>query len=297
MLITMAANLAGISGLAVDASEARGAAIALFKRIDRGSLIDPTSPDGERLPEVCGAIEFVDVDFAYPTRKAAPVCRGLSLSVAAGQAVALCGPSGCGKSTLVQLLERFYDPDAGSITFDGVDLRRLNLRWLRSQIGLVGQEPVLFVGTVAENIGYGKEGATQSEIEAAARAANAHTFITEGLPGGYGTQVGQGGGKLSGGQKQRVAIARALVKQPALLLLDEATSALDNESERVVQAAIDAALARERRTSITIAHRLSTIRHADKIAVIEEGRVVEEGTHDELFRAGGAYRRLQCGGR
>ena len=278
-------------------AKGRHAAASILKIVNRVPAIDCYSTSGERLPEVCGAIEFVDVDFAYPTRKAAPVCRGLSLSIAAGQAVALCGPSGCGKSTLVQLLERFYDPDAGSITFDGVDLRRLNLRWLRSQIGLVGQEPVLFVGTVAENIGYGKEGATQSEIEAAARAANAHTFITEGLPGGYGTQVGQGGGKLSGGQKQRVAIARALVKQPALLLLDEATSALDNESERVVQAAIDAALARERRTSITIAHRLSTIRHADKIAVIEEGRVVEEGTHDELFRAGGAYRRLQGGGR
>ena len=292
MLSMMAGNLATISGLAADANEARGAAIALFKRIDRGSLIDPTSADGERLPEVCGAIEFIDVDFAYPTRKVAPVCRGLSLSIAAGQAVALCGPSGCGKSTLVQLLERFYDPDAGSITFDGVDLRRLNLRWLRSQIGLVGQEPVLFAGTVAENIGYGKEGATQSEIEAAARAANAHNFITEGLPGGYGTQVGQGGGKLSGGQKQRVAIARALIKQPALLLLDEATSALDNESERVVQEALDAVVAETRRTTLVIAHRLSTIRNADSIAVLSEGRVVEKGTHAELLSLGGLYTRL-----
>ena len=242
---------------------------------------------------VRGEVEVRDVTFAYPSAPEHLVCRGYSLLVPAGKTVALCGPSGAGKSTIVLLLERFYDPQAGSVRLDGVDIKTLNVRWLRQQLGLVGQEPVLFMGTVAENIAYGKVGATTEEVEEAARMANAHTFIMESLSDGYATQVGQGGGKLSGGQKQRVAIARAIVRRPSILLLDEATSALDNESERVVQAALDEIMAKQKRTTLVIAHRLSTIRGADKIAVIDQGRVVEEGTHDELLaNAEGLYTKL-----
>ena len=182
-----------------------------------------------------------------------------------------------------------YDPSAGTITLDGVDIRTLNLRWLRSQLGLVGQEPVLFEGTVAENIGYGKEGATRADVEEAARSANAHEFIMKSLPDGYETSVGHAGGTLSGGQKQRVAIARAIVRKPAILLLDEATSALDTTSERIVQAAIDEIMHQQKRTTLTIAHRLSTIRNSDKIAVIDGGRVVEQGTWDELLEVRGTF--------
>ncbi|EOD14122.1 putative ABC transporter [Emiliania huxleyi CCMP1516] len=252
------------SDAATDASKASAAAAAYFKRVDRPSLLDPTSDKGGTLPSVTGAIEVVDVVFAYPTRPDFTICHGYSLSIGAGQTVALCGPPGSGKSTLVALLERFYDPQGGAITLDGVDIRTLNLRWLRSQLGLVGQEPVLFEGTVAENIGYGKEGASQDEIEEAARAANAHGFVMDSLPDGYATQ-------------------------PAVLLLDEATSALDNESERVVQAALDSIVSQHKRTTVTIAHRLSTIKNADKIAVLRKGAVIEQGTHEELLELGGTY--------
>ncbi|EOD24007.1 hypothetical protein EMIHUDRAFT_427164 [Emiliania huxleyi CCMP1516] len=272
--------------MATDAKAAAKAAKELFQRFDQVSLIDPISAEGARLPAVRGEISVRDVVFAYPTALDRPACRGYSLEIDAGQTVALCGPSGSGKSTIVALLQRFYDPQAGAVLLDGADIRSLNLRWLRQQIGMVGQEPVLFEGTVAENIGYGKEGATQSEIEEAAVAANAHTFITNDLGDGYATQVGLRGGQLSGGQKQRVAIARALVRKPAIMLLDEATSALDNESERIVQAALDELMAKQKRTTITIAHRLSTIRNADKIAVVRRGKVVEQGTHDELLQIG-----------
>ena len=231
----------------------------------------------------------------YPLRPTFFICRGYSLHVPAGSSCALCGPSGSGKSTIIQLLERFYDPQAGCIELDGVDLRTLNVRWLRSVLGLVSQEPVLFLGSVAENIAHGKPGATRAEIEAAARMANAHDFITESLSDGYDSQVGLRGGHLSGGQKQRVAIARAIIRQPAVLLLDEATSALDNESEAVVQAAIDDLMAKQRRTTITIAHRLTTIRNSDMIAVVRKGRIVERGTHDELLENCGPYSDLVLG--
>jgi len=280
---------------ATDATASGNAARRLFTALDRASLLDPTSAGGESGQVVRGAVEVVDVHFAYPAAPAVKVCCGYSLSIGAGQTVALCGPSGSGKSTLVALLERFYDPQGGAITLDGVDIRTLNLRWLRSQLGLVGQEPVLFEGTVGENIAYGKEGASEEEVREAAGLANAHDFVVR-LAGGYETQVGLGGGKLSGGQKQRIAIARAIVRRPAVLLLDEATSALDAESEAAVQEALERAM--QGRTTLVIAHRLSTVRHADCIVLMHGGAAVEAGTHDELIArplpAGGApsYRQL-----
>uniref|UniRef100_A0A7S3WWH5 ABC transporter n=1 Tax=Emiliania huxleyi TaxID=2903 RepID=A0A7S3WWH5_EMIHU len=273
-------------------AKGRQAGVAILQTIRRVPAIDSFSTAGTTLDSVTGAIEVVDVVFAYPSAPERTVCHGYSLSIGAGQTVALCGPSGSGKSTLVALLERFYDPQGGAILLDGVDLRDLNVRWLRAQLGLVGQEPVLFQGSVADNIRYGKAGASDADVEGAARLANAHGFITSSLADGYATQVGLKGSRLSGGQKQRVAIARAIVRKPAVLLLDEATSALDNESERVVQAALDAVVAETRRTTLVIAHRLSTIRNADSIAVLSEGRVVEKGTHAELLSLGGLYTRL-----
>ena len=238
-------------------------------------------------------VQVRDVVFAYPTAADHLVANGFSLSIPAGKTMALCGASGSGKSTLIQLLERFYDPQSGVITLDGHDIKTLNVRWLRGQLGLVGQEPVLFQGTVAQNIAYGKQtAATQEEIEAAAKKANAHGFITENLQNGYETEIGVRGGRLSGGQKQRVAIARALIKKPAVLLLDEATSALDNQSEAVVQAALDGVMAAGGLTTVVIAHRLSTIRNADCIAVVNEGKVVEKGTFSALYGQGGVFHNL-----
>ena len=199
------------------------------------------------------------------------------------------GASGCGKSTVIQLLQRFYDPDSGEVLVGGRDVRTLNIKWLRHHIGVVSQEPVLFDSTIAQNIMYGKEGATEEEMKEAAINANAHDFISK-LPDGYNTLVGEGGTQLSGGQKQRVAIARALIRDPKILLLDEATSALDTESESIVQQALDRA--RAGRTTIVIAHRLSTIQNADVIASVEDGRVVEMGTHSQLMDKGGLYYEL-----
>jgi len=288
------------AGALADMKNASNSAIRLFKLFDRIPLIDNLSTAGQSPSSVTGAIEVKDVVFSYPTAADHMVCKGYSLSIPPGQTVALCGPSGSGKSTLINLLERFYDPLSGSITLDGADLKSLNLRWLRAQLGLVGQEPVLFQGSVADNIAYGMTStgkqASQEEIEEAAKMANAHTFITTNLGDGYKTDVGLKGGKLSGGQKQRVAIARAIIKKPSVLLLDEATSALDNESESIVQAALDEIMTKLKRTTIVIAHRLSTIRAADKIAVINEGKVVEEGTHDELLGMHGLYTNLVMAG-
>ena len=269
----------------------KASAHTCLRLILRTPPIDALSEAGGRPAHVGGLLELRDVHFAYPASPDVQVCRGYSLSVPAGSSCALCGPSGAGKSTIVSLLQRFYDPQGGSVLLDGVDVKTLNVSWLRAQMGLVSQEPVLFQGTVAENIGHGKEGSTQEEIEAAAKLANAHGFIID-LANGYRTQVGVRGGHLSGGQKQRVAIARALVRRPKVLLLDEATSALDNASEKVVQAALDEIMAKQKRTTITIAHRLSTIRNADKIAVVVKGKVTESGSHDELRGSGGMYAEL-----
>jgi len=280
------------AGTLADAGQCTLSAVRLFTLFDAQPKIDSFSEEGLKLDACTGQIELDRVSFAYPTAVEHQVCKELSLVFPAGKTTAVCGPSGSGKSTLIQLIERFYDPTSGKVTLDGVDITTLNVRWLRGQLGLVGQEPVLFQGTVAQNIAHGKPGATQAEIEEAARLANAHEFITKNLSGGYECEVGLQGGRLSGGQKQRVAIARALIKRPAVLLLDEATSALDNQSEAVVQAALDDIMAQHRFTTIVIAHRLSTIRHADKIVVLNEGRLEEEGTHEQLLAKQGMYQSL-----
>ncbi|RUS83275.1 hypothetical protein EGW08_008955 [Elysia chlorotica] len=270
-------------------SNARGAAVRVFKIIQQGSSINAFSSDGLRPDKLQGSIEFRHVAFSYPARSDVQVTKDLTFKVNPGQHVALVGPSGCGKSTAIQLLQRFYDPLAGEILVDGRNIKDLNLKWLRGQIGVVSQEPVLFDASIEENIRLGNVSATIEEVEAAAKMANAHDFIKS-LPMGYKTNVGERGAQLSGGQKQRISIARALVRNPKILLLDEATSALDHEGEAVVQAALEKA--GKGRTTITIAHRLSTIKHADKILAISDGEVVEEGTHDSLLQSEGLYYQL-----
>ncbi|CAK4713348.1 hypothetical protein LEN26_015218 [Aphanomyces euteiches] len=265
-----------------DSAKAKDAASRLFETIDRLPPIDCSKTEGETLPQVRGDIEFCQLKFAYPSRPHDLIYNGYSLKIPSGATCALVGASGCGKSTAIGLLERFYDPIEGRVLLDGVDIRTLNVQWLRQHISLVGQEPVLFAGTIADNIGGGKVGATLFEVQEAAKMANAHDFIMQ-FPDGYSTQVGDRGVQVSGGQKQRIAIARAILRDPEVLLLDEATSALDNESERIVQASLDALLALKRRTTIIVAHRLSTIRNADIIAVTADGKIVEQGTHDELM--------------
>jgi ATP-binding cassette subfamily B (MDR/TAP) protein 1 len=330
----MAASFAG------DQAKAAAAKDRIFRLLQRVPPIDakpwdehgePRAVDEKRIipsEYFKGGIVLNNVTFAYPTRVDANVFRNTSINIPAGATVALVGTSGSGKSTTIQLLERFYDPtdetsavsrevdvkveqqvlpkaDPGNlpnncILIDGYDLKSLDLKWVRSKVALVGQEPVLFQGSISENIAHGKPGATMEEIQAAAEAANAHEFITK-HPDGYDRQVGDRGNQLSGGQKQRIAIARAIIKNPSILLLDEATSALDNESEKIVQKSLDDLLARKDvfRTTIVIAHRLSTIINADIIYVLDNdgqgARVVESGTHDELMRLeNGVYRKLRA---
>ncbi|XP_068091619.1 ATP-dependent translocase ABCB1 isoform X4 [Hyperolius riggenbachi] len=286
------------SSFAPDYAKAKISAAHIFSLLERQPLIDSYSTAGNA-PEDCdGNVTFQGVHFNYPTRPDVKVLQGLDVTVTKGQTLALVGSSGCGKSTTVQLLERFYDPFDGGVCVDGGDLRSLNIQWLRAQMGIVSQEPILFDCSIAENIAYGDNSrrVSQEEIEKAAKEANIQSFI-ESLPDGYNTRVGDKGTQLSGGQKQRIAIARALIRRPKILLLDEATSALDTESEKVVQEALDRA--REGRTCIVIAHRLSTIQNADKIAVIQNGKVVEQGTHQQLLQLKGFYHSLvsiQLGG-
>uniref|UniRef100_A0A7S2L570 Bile salt export pump n=1 Tax=Leptocylindrus danicus TaxID=163516 RepID=A0A7S2L570_9STRA len=252
--------------------------------------IDSSSPEGLK-PDITGTIEFKNVKFHYPSRPESNVFDDFNLSFEAGKTVAIVGPSGSGKSTVTALLERFYDVTSGLITIDGINIKDINVKHLRSQIGFVQQEPVLFATTIANNIAFGCPGATQEEIEEAAKQANAHDFIMS-FPNGYNTQVGDKGTQISGGQKQRIAIARVLVRNPKILILDEATSALDSESELLVQQALDKQMFEMNRTTIVIAHRLSTIRDADMIAVVEGGCIVETGNHVTLLEANGAYKRL-----
>jgi len=243
----------------------------------------------KKLEKVKGKVTFKNVDFHYPTRPNVAVLDQCNLTARPGKVVALVGPSGSGKSSVMLLLERFYNVAAGKILLDGHDISKMNPKWLRQQIGIVSQEPVLFAGTIADNIAYGKDGATQEEIEAAATAANAHKFIMK-FPDGYKTDVGEKGAQLSGGQKQRIAIARGILKNPKILLLDEATSALDTESEKVVQKALDKVM--KGRTTIVIAHRLSTIKDADLICVLQNGKIVESGNHTQLMANQGVYAEL-----
>lgn len=264
----------------------RGAATNIFETIDREPTIDCMSEEGYKLDKVKGEIEFHNVTFNYPSRPEVKILDNLSMFVKSGETTAFVGPSGAGKSTAVQLIQRFYDPEGGMITLDGHDIRTLNIQWLRSLIGIVEQEPVLFSTTIAENIRFGKENATMEDIVKAAKEANAFNFIMT-LPQKFDTLVGEGGGQMSGGQKQRIAIARALVRNPRILLLDMATSALDNESEAIVQEALDKVQCG--RTTISIAHRLSTIKNADTIIGFEHGRAVERGTHEELLERKGVY--------
>jgi ATP-binding cassette subfamily B protein len=251
---------------------------------------EPAGEAGPAGPRLRGDVAFEDVHFRYPSRPEVEVLRGVSLAASPGQRVALVGPSGAGKSTLVNLLLRFYEPDAGRVRVDGRDARDYDLHQLRGQMAVVPQEVLLFGGTIAENIAYGRPGAAPAEVEAAARQANAHDFIAA-FPEGYQTRVGERGVQLSGGQRQRVAIARAILRDPAILILDEATSSLDSESEGLVLQALERLM--QGRTSLVIAHRLSTVRTADRIYVIKDGRTVEAGTHDELSaRPDGVYRTL-----
>ena len=233
---------------------------------------------------------FEDVHFAYPARPGVEVLQGIQLHAQPGQKIAIVGPSGAGKSTLLSLLLRLHDPTRGRILIDGRDARDYPLTDLRNQLSLVPQEVLLFGGSIADNIAYGRPGASQAEIEEAARLANAHGFI-HAFPEGYQTTVGDRGIQLSGGQRQRIAIARAILRNPAILILDEATSSLDSESERLIQEALETLM--QGRTSFLIAHRLATVRNADRILVVDQGRIVESGTHAELNAIeGGLYRHL-----
>ncbi|XP_050564999.1 ATP-dependent translocase ABCB1-like [Cygnus atratus] len=276
------------SSFAPDYAKAKIAAAHLFVLFERVPLIDSYSEEGEKPETFGGNTRIKDVTFNYPNRPEVKVLQGLNLKVEKGQTLALVGSSGCGKSTVVQLLERFYDPLGGEIVFDDKNAKTVNIQWLRSHIGIVSQEPILFDCTIAENIAYGDNSreVSHEEIVRAAKEANIHSFI-DSLPDKYNTRVGDKGTQLSGGQKQRIAIARALIRNPQILLLDEATSALDTESEKIVQEALDKA--REGRTCIVIAHRLSTIQNADKIAVIQNGKVIEQGTHQQLLAEKGVY--------
>ncbi|XP_021755311.1 ABC transporter B family member 13-like [Chenopodium quinoa] len=269
-------------------AKAQAAAANIINMIKTDSSSSKRFASGITLPKIVGEIEFREVCFSYPSRSKM-IFEGLSFSVSAGKSFAVVGPSGSGKSTIISLVQRFYDPSSGHILLDGHDVQSLQLKWLREQMGLVNQEPVLFAATIAENILYGKEEAGIQQVVEAAKAANAHSFI-QSLPDGYHTQVGQGGTQLSGGQKQRIAIARAVIRNPKILLLDEATSALDSESEHVVQKALEEIMSE--RTTIVVAHRLSTIRDVDQIIVLKNGSVVELGTHEKLISKGGEYAAL-----
>lgn len=281
-------SIGGVSELYGQLQNAIGATQRVFEILDTTPEIRD-SPDALPLKDVRGHVEVTNVRFSYPDERGVEVLKEISIEALPGEVIALVGPSGGGKSTLVSLIPRFYDVTSGAVTIDGYDVRTVKLQDLREAIGVVSQETILFSGAIAENIGYGKLNATIEEIEEAARAAHAHGFITA-FPEGYHTIVGEKGVKLSGGERQRIAIARALLNDPAILILDEATSSLDSESERLVQDALETLM--RGRTSFVIAHRLSTVRRADRIIVIDQGRIVEEGPHNVLLTQGGLYKQL-----
>lgn len=277
-------------------AKARGACNRIFGILDRRPSVDAFQA-GVEMADALGRVEFRHVSFYYPTRRSVPIFRSLNLTIEAGTTAAFVGPSGCGKSTTVALLQRFYDPCGGAVLLAGRDVREFNLPWLRAQMALIQQEPVLFQCSIADNIAYGRDGVSQEEIVSAAKVANAHDFIVS-FPDGYATDVGAHGVQLSGGQKQRIAIARGMIREPSLLLLDEATSALDLECERVVQASLDQLIqVKISMTTIVIAHRLATIRNVDCIYVFAQGAIVESGSHKELVELRGVYSALTTGNR
>ena len=285
----VAGSVGALSEVAGDLLRAAGATERLLELLHTEPRIRAPA-DPARLPEPArGELALSEVTFRYPSRPDTPALSGLSLNLRPGEKVALVGPSGAGKSTVLQLLLRFYDPDAGVIHFDGVDLRLVDPAALRSRIALVPQDPVIFGADAWENIRYGHPGVSDEDVRRAADAAHATEFLDR-LPQGFGTFLGERGIRLSGGQRQRIAIARAILRDPALLLLDEATSALDAESERLVQDALEHLMAD--RTSIVIAHRLATVREADRILVLDQGRIVAAGRHAQLLAQGGLYARL-----
>ncbi|KAG6533780.1 ABC transporter B family member 19 [Zingiber officinale] len=290
VLVVTANSVAETVSLAPEIIRGGESIRSVFAILNRGTRIEPDDLDAEPVDSIRGEIELRHVDFAYPSRPDVVIFKDFNLRIRAGQSQALVGASGSGKSTVIALIERFYDPTAGKVLIDGKDIKRLSLKQLRLRIGLVQQEPVLFAASIMENIAYGRDGATEEEVVAAARAANVHGFVSA-LPEGYRTAVGERGVQLSGGQKQRIAIARAVLKDPTVLLLDEATSALDAESECVLQEALERLM--KGRTTVLVAHRLSTIRAVDSIGVVQDGRILEQGSHTELLtRADGAYSRL-----
>jgi ATP-binding cassette subfamily B protein len=283
----MAFGLSALAELWTDVQRAAGAAERVFELLHREPAIPPTG--GDTLEHVRGDVRFEHVTFAYPSRPDVTVLKDFSLELKPGEVVAIVGPSGAGKSTIASLLYRLYDPLAGRLTLDGRPYTELDAEWLRRQVGVVAQEPLLFSTSIADNIRYGRPDATDAEVEEAARLANAHGFISA-FPDGYQTLVGERGIQLSGGQKQRVAIARAVLKDPRILILDEATSALDAESEHLVREALDRLM--KGRTTLVIAHRLSTVKGATRVVVLDQGTVVQSGTHAELVGEDGLYRRL-----
>lgn len=297
-VIVGATSLTSLGPYLIDFTRAASAAAELFKLMDRTSLINPFDELGDKPTSVTGDLDFENVTFSYPTRPGVTVLDNFSLRIPAGRVTALVGASGSGKSTIIGLIERWYNPNSGAVNLDGRSIEKLNVRWLRQHVRLVQQEPVLFIGSVYDNISSGLVGTPWENdsredklvrVKEAARIAFADDFI-DALPQKYDTLVGERGGLLSGGQKQRVAIARSIVSQPRILLLDEATSALDPAAEEIVQKALDNVS--QGRTTITIAHKLATIRNADTIVLMDKGRIVEKGTHSELLALGGGYTRI-----
>ncbi|XP_071733563.1 putative ABC transporter B family member 8 [Rutidosis leptorrhynchoides] len=295
ILISTGKVIADAGSMTSDIAKGSTAVASVFSILDRQSLISSNTNDGSeggsivQMEKVSGGIELKKVDFAYPGRPDTPILRDFCLQVKAGTSIGLVGKSGCGKSTVIALIQRFYDADRGSIKVDRVDIRMLNIEWYRKHMALVSQEPVLYSGTIRDNIIFGKPDANENDLIEAAKAANAHTFISS-LKDGYDTECGERGVQLAGGQKQRIAIARAIIRDPIILLLDEATSALDVQSEQVVQEALDRIMVG--RTTVVVAHRLNTIRNLDSIAFLSQGKVVEQGTYNQLKNNKGAFFQL-----